>query len=202
MSMRERGVKRSMDIVGAMVGIILSTPLVIFAGILIVMDSKGSVFFVQERAGKGGKPFQIIKLRTMIQGAQDCLTDVLAQNVLEGPVFKIPNDPRITRVGRFLRRWSLDELPQFWNVLIGEMSLVGPRPEETWVAAQYDIDMRQRLLFKPGLTGPMQVNGRSMLGAHERLVLELDYILNYSLKKDVVILSKTFGAVLGRRGAM
>jgi lipopolysaccharide/colanic/teichoic acid biosynthesis glycosyltransferase len=120
---------------------------------------------------------------------------------LEGPVFKVPDDPRITPVGRLLRRWSIDELPQFWKVLIGTMSLVGPRPEETWVVAQYNDDERLRLAVKPGMTGPFQIAGRGSLNMEERLALELAYIQDYSLWRDVEILAKTLPAVLRGEGA-
>jgi lipopolysaccharide/colanic/teichoic acid biosynthesis glycosyltransferase len=120
---------------------------------------------------------------------------------LQGPVFKVPNDPRVTRAGRFLRRWSVDELPQLWNVLCGQMSLVGPRPEESWVVAQYNDRQRSRLSIKPGLTGPMQVNGRGNLDMEARLALELDYIQNYSIWRDLGILLKSLPAILSGKGA-
>jgi lipopolysaccharide/colanic/teichoic acid biosynthesis glycosyltransferase len=137
----------------------------------------------------------------MVADAEARLEEVLAQNPLSGPAFKIPDDPRVTRVGRWLRRWSVDELPQFWNVLKGEMSLVGPRPEETWVVAQYNDEQRQRLSVKPGLTGPMQVSGRGALDMDHRLALELDYIQNYSLGRDLKILLQTITAVFKAEGA-
>jgi lipopolysaccharide/colanic/teichoic acid biosynthesis glycosyltransferase/glycosyltransferase involved in cell wall biosynthesis len=197
----ERVIKRGMDISGAIVGLLLSLPVVLLAGIAIKLDSYGPVFFLQERAGENGKPFNMVKLRTMVAGAEQLVQSVLRYNTLNGPVFKIPNDPRVTRVGRYLRRWSLDEFPQFWNVLKGEMSLVGPRPEEIWVVAQYNDAQRQRLLVKPGLTGPMQVNGRGCLDMDQRLQIEIDYINNYSLKKDISILLQTFQAIFSGRGA-
>jgi len=195
-------VKRGLDILGASVGLLLSAPVMLAAGIAIKATSSGPIFFTQERAGENGKPFHVVKLRTMVEGAHLQVQDVLAANPLSGPVFKIPNDPRVTPVGRFLRRWSLDELPQFWNVLMGEMSLVGPRPEETWVVEQYDDYNRQRLAVKPGLTGPMQVAGRGTLDMDARLSLELEYIQRYSLWQDIKILLKTIPAILSGRGAM
>lgn len=194
-------VKRSLDIIGGIVGIILSAPILLGCGIAIKLDSRGSIFFFQERAGEKGHPFRMVKLRSMIAGADQRLSEVLAANALASPVFKIPNDPRVTKVGRFLRRWSLDELPQFWNVLKGEMSLVGPRPEETWVVAQYNDEQRKRLVVKPGLTGPMQISGRGDLNLEERLAVELDYIQNYSLWRDVQILWKTIWIVIEGKGA-
>lgn len=194
-------VKRVIDISGAIFGLLLSLPIVFIAGVAIKMDSPGSIFFLQERAGMNGKPFKMVKLRTMVVDAEQLVQSVLKYNTLKGPVYKIPNDPRVTKVGRYLRRWSLDELPQFWNVLKGEMSLVGPRPEEIWVVEQYNDAQRQRLLVKPGLTGPMQVNGRGCLNMDERLQIEIEYIRDYSLRKDFAILFQSIGAVFSGRGA-
>ncbi|MGB2895138.1 MAG: sugar transferase, partial [Anaerolineales bacterium] len=182
-------------------GLLLSAPVLAVAAVAIKLDSAGPIFFRQARAGEHGKPFEVLKLRTMVQGAELRVEEVLDQNPLDGPVFKIPNDPRVTRVGRWLRRWSVDELPQFWNVLKGEMSLVGPRPEETWVVAQYNDEQRQRLAVKPGLTGPMQVAGRGSLNMEQRLALDLEYIQNYSLGRDLKILLQTITAVLKAEGA-
>jgi lipopolysaccharide/colanic/teichoic acid biosynthesis glycosyltransferase/glycosyltransferase involved in cell wall biosynthesis len=197
----QRALKRMMDVALALVGVVISFPILLVAGIAIKLNSPGPVFFSQMRCGENGRPFRILKLRTMVVGAGEQLDQVLKQNHLKGPVFKVPNDPRVTGVGRFLRRWSLDELPQLWNVLRGEMSLVGPRPEETWVAAQYNDYQRQRLLFKPGLTGPMQVLGRGDLDLETRLSLELDYIQHYSVWKDLKILLKTIPAIISGQGA-
>ena len=148
----ERSLKRMIDIAGAVLGLVIGAPLMLVAMICIKLDSRGKAIYAQERAGENGKPFRMYKLRTMVNGADNHLGEVLEKNAqdLEPPVFKIHNDPRITRVGRFLRRWSLDEIPQFWNVLKGEMSLVGPRPEETWLVARYNDDQRQRLLLNRG----------------------------------------------------
>jgi lipopolysaccharide/colanic/teichoic acid biosynthesis glycosyltransferase len=196
LSMFERSAKRFMDIVGASLGLVLSAPLIALAAVAIKLDSPGPVFFVQERAAENGKPFRMIKLRTMVSGAER--PSVSASEVCRG---KPVNDPRITRVGRILRRWSLDELPQFWNVLRGEMSLVGPRPEETQVVACYSDWQRQRLLMKPGMTGPMQVSGRGNLDLDTRVTVELDYIEQYSLLKDIAILMRTVKAVITGVGA-
>ena len=194
-------VKRLIDIVFGALGLVLSAPVVLLAGIAIRLESEGPAIFVQVRAGENGKPFRVYKLRTMYNGAEQRVAEVLALNPLEGPVYKIPNDPRITRVGRILRRWSIDELPQFWNVLKGDMSLVGPRPEELWVVEKYTDEQRKRLAFKPGLTGPMQVNGRGSLSFDERLKLELEYMQNYSPLKDLQILLRTIAAVFTGKGA-
>ncbi|MEW6717438.1 MAG: sugar transferase [Chloroflexota bacterium] len=193
--------KRMLDVSGAFLGLCLSVPLIGLLAILIKLDTPGPVFIIQERIGENGKPFKFIKLRTMVSEAEHLVHQVIKDSPLSGPVFKVPNDPRVTRTGRFLRRWSLDELPQFWNVLIGDMSLVGPRPEEGWVVAQYNDQHRQRLVVKPGLTGPMQISGRGELDMDARLELELDYIRNYSLWKDLSILLRTLPAVISGKGA-
>uniref|UniRef100_UPI002ACE3A77 sugar transferase n=1 Tax=Anaerolinea sp. TaxID=1872519 RepID=UPI002ACE3A77 len=147
------------------------------------------------------KPFRMVKLRTMVVGAERYRQSLEPLCPNGGLAFKLSNDPRVTRVGRFLRRWSLDELPQFWNVLKGEMSLVGPRPEELSVVTRYTDRERQRLIVKPGMTGPMQVAGRADLDISSRLELELEYIEKYSLLKDMVILARTLPAVILGKGA-
>ena len=201
LSLPERFLKRALDIIGTMLGLVVFSPVLAVAVVAIKLDSSGPTFFFQERAGENGVPFRVFKLRTMILGAEQRVNEVLDQNSLEGPVYKIPADPRVTRVGKFLRRWSFDEIPQFWNVLRGEMSLVGPRPEETWVVSQYNDQQRQRLAVKPGLTGPMQVGGRGELNMDDRLALELDYINNYSIRRDLAIIFHTIPAVLSGKGA-
>ena len=201
LSLWTRPVKRLIDIIGALVGGIVSLPFIVAAAIAIRFDSRGPAFFAQVRCGENGKPFRMLKLRTMVDGADTQLSYVLERNVLNGPAFKLPGDPRVTRVGRFLRRWSIDELPQFWNVLKGEMSLVGPRPEELRFVEHYDERQRRRLVVKPGLTGPAQVAGRGALDFEVRLQVELDYIMHYSLAQDVKILWRSIDAVISGRGA-
>jgi lipopolysaccharide/colanic/teichoic acid biosynthesis glycosyltransferase/GT2 family glycosyltransferase len=196
-----RALKRAMDILGGLVGLLLTGPLLPLAAAAIKLDSPGPVFYVQERMGENGRPFRMFKLRTMVKGAEEMLPALVDSGALVSPAFKLPDDPRITRVGRWLRRFSLDELPQLWNVLRGEMSLVGPRPEETWAVRLYSDWHRQRLAVRPGITGPMQVNGRGDLGLNERVQLELDYIHNYSLWKDIWLLARTVIAVFSCRGA-
>ena len=196
-----RFIKRVVDVVGSIVGLILSAPLLAALAVAIKLDSEGPVFFVQQRAGQNGHPFRLVKLRTMVKDADKMLTEMIAPGELPSPAFKRRADPRITRVGRFLRRSSLDELPQLWNVLKGEMSLVGPRPEEMRVVRHYDDWHRQRLTVKPGLTGPMQVKGRADLTLDQRVILELDYIRNYSLWRDVKLLARTVVAVVSGSGA-
>jgi len=201
MAWPNRVLKRGVDIMLSAVGLILSLPILLVAAILTKLDSPGPVFFIQTRVGDNGKLFQMIKLRTMVQDAETFFEQVAVANPLKGPAVKLPNDPRVTCVGRFLRRWSLDELPQLWNILCGDMSLVGPRPEEPWVVAQYTDWHRQRLAVKPGLTGPMQVNGRGDLSLDERVQLELDYIQHYSLWRDLEIILRSIPAVISGRGA-
>jgi len=193
--------KRFMDVIGAIIGLIFGIPILIIAGMIIKLESPGPIIFSQIRAGVNGKPFRIYKLRTMSVGAEEQLDSVIHNNKLKGPVFKIPNDPRVTKVGKFLRKWSIDELPQFWNVLKGEMSLVGPRPEEIWIVEKYDDVQRKRLAVKPGLTGLMQINGRGGLDFDERLVLDLEYINNRSLILDMKILLQSIQSVLFSKGA-
>ncbi|MFW5941181.1 MAG: sugar transferase [Chloroflexota bacterium] len=193
--------KRTLDVVVALIGLCFTAIIGPFIALAIKLDSPGPILFRQERVGQGGKRFTIYKFRSMHAGAEDELDELLALEELEEPVFKLADDPRRTRVGKFLRRWSLDELPQFWNVFKGDMSLVGPRPEETRVVAYYTDWHRRRLSIKPGLTGPMQVNGRGDLSLDERVRLELDYIENYSLWRDAAILARTLPAVLRGDGA-
>jgi lipopolysaccharide/colanic/teichoic acid biosynthesis glycosyltransferase/glycosyltransferase involved in cell wall biosynthesis len=195
-----RFLKRVIDIVGGSIGLVLFSPLILVAAIAICIDSRGPVFFRQARAGENGKPFTMFKLRTMVVGADGMVSAVVQKSQLKGPAFKIPDDPRVTRVGQILRRWSLDEAPQFWNVLRGEMSLVGPRPEELRIVEMYNDCQRQRLMVKPGITGPMQVNGRGGLDFDTRLQLELDYLKNYSILDDVKIMIKTIPVVLSGEG--
>ncbi|MCL4835987.1 MAG: sugar transferase [Caldilineaceae bacterium] len=197
----KRLIKRSIDIAGALVGLALGIPLILLAAIAIKVDSDGPIFYLQTRVGEHGRRFRIAKLRSMRVDAEKRLAEYVDVTSLAEPAYKIVDDPRITRVGKFLRRSSLDEWPQFWNVLRGEMSLVGPRPEEEQIVALYNDFQRQRLLIKPGLTGPMQVNGRGDLSLSRRIALELEYIEQYSLWRDIQILAQTVPAVLAGRGA-
>jgi lipopolysaccharide/colanic/teichoic acid biosynthesis glycosyltransferase/GT2 family glycosyltransferase len=201
LNMGQRLIKRFIDIVLSTMGIILFSPFFPIIALAIKLDSPGSIFFTQERAGEHGKPFCLIKFRTMVQNAEQLLDTLVDIDALSEPAFKIHKDPRVTRVGRILRRWSIDEIPQLWNILHGEMSFVGPRPEELKIVVCYNDKQRQRLAFKPGLTGPMQVSGRGDLNFNARLELELDYIYNYSLFKDLRILFKTIPVVISGRGA-
>jgi lipopolysaccharide/colanic/teichoic acid biosynthesis glycosyltransferase len=198
----KRLAKRGMDIAGALLGLALTIPLVAVAAVAIKIDSPGPIFFGQVRIGENGRRFRIFKLRSMVRDAErqlDALVDL--QSLGDEPAFKLQHDPRVTRVGRILRRTSLDEVPQFYNVLRGDMSLVGPRPEEERVVQLYTDHHRRRLAVKPGLTGPMQVSGRGNLSFSERLQLELEYIEHYSLRRDFSILLRTVPVLLHGKGA-
>jgi len=173
----------------------------VLIALAIKLDSPGPVLFSQERVGENGRRFRMLKFRTMVPDAEHLQAQVTRLNDEGHPVYKIRHDPRITRVGRFLRRWSLDELPQLFNVLRGEMSLVDPRPEQVFVVEQYEPWQRQRLAVPPGMTGWWQVSGRSDLPLHLNTQYDLFYIRNYSLWLDLKILWLTIGAVLRGKGA-
>jgi exopolysaccharide biosynthesis polyprenyl glycosylphosphotransferase len=193
--------KRSLDIAVAGAALTLLAPLAAVTAAAIYLDTRSSPIFVQRRAGLFGRPFRMLKFRTMVADAEERLDEVVSLDDLEEPMFKLQRDPRVTRIGAFLRRTSLDELPQLVNVLRGEMSLVGPRPEQLDLVERYGPEHRFRLAVKPGLTGPMQVFGRGELSFEERLAVERDYIENLSLGRDLRILAMTLAAVAGGRGA-
>jgi exopolysaccharide biosynthesis polyprenyl glycosylphosphotransferase len=184
--------KRIMDIICALIGLVLLTPLFIVVAILIKLeDPKGSVLFYQTRIGKEERPFRMYKFRSMVSNAEELLEKLLDQNEISGAMFKIKEDPRITRVGRFIRKTSIDELPQLWNVVRGEMSLVGPRPALPREVNQYTSNDKLRLKVTPGCTGLWQVSGRNNLSFHEMLELDLEYIERRSLWLDVKVLFRT-----------
>ena len=193
--------KRALDLLGGAIGLIFTVIVWPLIALLIKLDSEGPVLFRQERIGERGHPFTMLKFRTMHIGAAEQWSQLVFDRGLNEPVLKLADDPRLTRAGRWLRRWSLDELPQFWNVLKGEMSLVGPRPEEPRVVGHYTDHQRRRLAVRPGLTGPMQILGRADLSLDERVALDLEYIEHYSLRRDLSILARTFAVVLRGRGA-
>ncbi len=193
--------KRGLDIAVSATLLALLSPLLLVVSLLILLDSGRPVLFRQGRAGKDGEPFTMLKFRTMVADAEARLGELVDLEKLDEPVFKIPDDPRVTRAGRFLRRTSLDELPQLINVLKSDMSLVGPRPEEEAVVALYDERQRIRLAVKPGLTGPMQVYGRGDLTFEERLAMERDYLDNLSVAGDLAILLRTPSAIVRGDGA-
>jgi exopolysaccharide biosynthesis polyprenyl glycosylphosphotransferase len=193
--------KRSLDIAVAGIALVVLSPLMLAIAVAVRATSQGGASFTQTRAGLDGKPFRMLKFRTMERGADLRIAEVVDIESLDEPSFKFRNDPRTTRVGRWLRRTSLDELPQLVNVLKGDMSLVGPRPEQVEVAALYRPEHRFRLSLRPGMTGPMQVFGRGNLSFDERLSLEREYIENLSLGRDLRIIAMTIPAVILGRGA-
>ena len=197
---RYDALKRALDVVVALAALPLALPILAVCALAVRLDSPGAAFFAQPRTGRGGARFPMYKLRTMVHNAAELKAQYAHLNELSWPDFKITNDPRVTRVGRVLRRTSLDELPQIFNVLRGDMSLVGPRPT-SFSADTYSLWHTARLEVKPGLTGLWQISGRHEIDFDERLRLDIAYIRNRSLKLDVLILLRTFGAVLSGRGA-
>lgn len=184
--------KRLIDIVGSSVGILLFFPVLIILTIAIKLEDGGPVFFKQKRVGHNGKIFEIYKFRSMTTDAEKIKATLMDQNEVEGAMFKMKNDPRVTRVGKFIRRHSLDELPQFFNVFMGHMSLVGPRPPLIDEVSKYTEYQKQRLLVKPGLSGLWQVSGRNNLSFSEMVNLDLKYIENRTILLDIKIIMKTF----------
>jgi exopolysaccharide biosynthesis polyprenyl glycosylphosphotransferase len=185
----------------ALVALVLSLPVLAALAVAIRMETPGPAFFRQERIGRDGVPFTMLKLRSMGIDAEAARLGMGEANEKDGVLFKIAQDPRITPLGSKLRRYSLDELPQLWNVVRGDMSLVGPRPALPCEVARYDVDPRRRLVVKPGVTGLWQVSGRSDLTWAESVRLDLKYVENWSLRHDLSILVRTVRAVLGHRGA-
>ncbi|WP_415856190.1 sugar transferase [Sinomonas sp. G460-2] len=193
--------KRGFDVAAALVLLALfAIPMAVVAA-AVKLDGPGPLLFRQLRAGRAGEPFRMLKFRSMVPDAEARLAGLRPQNEGSGPLFKLQDDPRVTRVGRFMRRYSIDELPQLVNVLKGEMSLVGPRPPLPAEVATYDRSAHRRLLVKPGLTGLWQVSGRSDLSWDDSIRLDLYYVENWSMVQDVVILFRTFRAVFGSAGA-
>ncbi len=193
--------KRGFDAIVAGALLLVLAPVLAAVALAIKLDDRGPVLFRQPRAGRNGKPFTIIKFRSMDVDAEQRLRGLVDLDALPAPMFKLRPDPRVTRVGRLLRRFSLDELPQLVNVIRGEMSLVGPRPEQVSVADRYQPEHRFRLTVKPGITGPMQVFGRGELTFEERLAVEIDYVENLSLTRDLWLLAQTVPAVVRGTGA-
>jgi exopolysaccharide biosynthesis polyprenyl glycosylphosphotransferase len=193
--------KRLFDITVAGALLVLALPVLAVCAVLIKCGSPGPVFFSQRRVGKGGKPFSVLKLRTMVVGAELMVDDMLTLNEADGPLFKVREDPRVTRIGRFLRNTSIDELPQLWNVLRGEMSIVGPRPALESETEGWTPELALRLRVKPGITGMWQVNGRSASSFEDYVRNDLYYVHNWSLLTDLAIVLKTVPVVLFRRGA-
>ena len=195
------GLKRPVDMIIATIALIVFAPIMLTTALLIKLTSPGPIFFKQTRVGKWGEEFKCYKFRSMYIDAEQRKAELMALNEADGPVFKMKNDPRVTSVGRYIRKLSIDELPQLFNVLKGEMSLVGPRPAVPKEVAQYEYDQLRRLDAIPGITGLQQVSGRSNLDFKRWVELDLEYIAKQSLFKDFEILLKTIPAVLFSKGA-
>ena len=196
------GVKRAMDIVGALLGLAVTGIVTVFLAPPLLIESPGPLVFSQVRVGKNGRRFKIYKFRSMYRDAEERKKELMAKNEMNGLMFKMEDDPRITKVGKFIRKTSIDELPQFWNVLKGDMSLIGTRPPTMDEFEKYKGRYKRRLSLRPGITGMWQVSGRSEIKDFEDvLALDLEYIDNWSLGLDFKILFKTFGVVLFRKGA-
>lgn len=194
--------KRTMDIIGALIGLILLSGILIIIAIIIkIEDNKGPVFFSQVRVGKNGKEFRMFKFRSMVSNAEEKLEELLKYNEASGPMFKMKDDPRITKIGKIIRKTSLDELPQLINVLKGDMSLVGPRPPLPREVIEYKDSDTRRLLIKPGCTGLWQVSGRSNVGFEEMVELDVYYIYNRTIILDIKIILKTITLLLGSKDA-
>lgn len=192
--------KRGLDLLLTILTVPVVVPLLVLLALAVRLDSPGAPFYSQLRTGRGGRRFRMFKLRTMVQNAEELKEKYAHLNELSPPDFKITDDPRVTRVGRFLRKTSLDELPQLLNVLVGDMSLVGPRPT-SFSADTYNLWHTARLAVRPGLTGLWQVSGRNELDFDDRLRLDIAYIRNRSFTLDVLLILKTFRAVFTGRGA-
>ena len=188
-------VKRFCDVILSLLALICLSPLLLITAAAIMVEDGGSPFFIQERMGKDMKPFRFYKFRSMYVGADQKLAELLKDNEQSGHAFKIKNDPRITRVGKFIRRFSIDELPQLLNIIKGDMSIVGPRPILTWQMEEADEHDRQRLIVRPGLTCYWQIQGRSDIPWEEWVELDLDYIEDMGLWTDIKIILKTIPAI-------
>ena len=194
-------IKRMIDIVGALCGIIILSPLLIVVSICIKLDSKGPVIFEQNRVGQDGEEFKMYKFRSMCMDAECLLNKLKHENEMSGPMFKIKEDPRVTKIGRFIRKTSIDELPQLFNILHGKMTLVGPRPSLPKEVAQFTSFQKRRLIAKPGLTCYWQVRGRSEIGFEEWMEMDVEYIGERSTWIDVKLIFKTFKVLLGDESA-
>ena len=196
------GLKRLMDVAVATSGLIILTPLFLAVSLAIIIEDGLPVLFTQDRVGLNGRVFRFYKFRSMYRNAEKMKEALIAQNESkDGVIFKMKSDPRITRVGRFLRRYSVDEMPQFLNVLIGDLAVVGPRPPVPREVAQYTLEDRKRLHVKPGLTCLWQIQGRSEIPFREQVRLDLQYIHSQSIWQDIMIVLKTVPAVLLGKGA-
>jgi lipopolysaccharide/colanic/teichoic acid biosynthesis glycosyltransferase len=192
--------KRILDIVVSFTALIVAAPILLACAVAIRVETPGPIMFTQKRTGRGGRRFPMWKFRTMVANAEELKAELAHLNILPPPDFKIPNDPRVTGVGRFLRATSLDELPQLFNVLRGDMSIVGPRPT-SFPASSYELWHTQRLDVAPGMTGLWQLEGRNATTFDERLRLDVQYIRHMSLGQDLRLMVRTVGAVVRRDGA-
>ena len=193
--------KRGVDIAGALFALVISAPVWLAVALAVKLDSPGPIFFVQPRCGRYGRVFPFLKFRTMVTDAEARKSELRALNEKSGPVFKMQRDPRVTRVGRILRKYSIDELPQVLNVLMGHMSLVGPRPPVPAEVEKYELDHRGRLSMRPGITCLWQVSGRNEIEFEDWVKLDIEYVERWSLLLDLQILLATFPAVISGRGA-
>jgi lipopolysaccharide/colanic/teichoic acid biosynthesis glycosyltransferase len=193
--------KRTLDVVGATVGLILLSPLMLVVAAIVKLTSPGPVFYAQVRSGHGGKPFRMYKFRSMVVDADARKAALMSLNEQDGPAFKLKSDPRVTRIGRFIRKTSIDELPQLWNVLRGEMTLVGPRAMYSPEVALCTQWQRRRLDVPQGVTCIWQVRGRSTVSFDNWMRMDLEYIRRQSLAEDVKLIAETVPAVLFRKGA-
>lgn len=193
--------KRTMDIVASVIGLILLSPVILIVGILIRLESEGEIIFSQNRIGLNGKKFKMFKFRSMVPNAEELKKKLLEQNEMSGPMFKMKDDPRITKLGKFIRKTSIDELPQLINVLKGEMSLVGPRPSLPHEVEKFEPWMMKRIEVKPGLTCYWQVAGRNNIDFEEWMQLDIDYVNDRSLMLDIKLIFKTFFVLFGDKNA-
>nr|WP_226990430.1 MULTISPECIES: sugar transferase [Bacillaceae] len=195
-------IKRLIDILGSLIGIIILLPVLLVVALLIkIEDPRGPIFFKQVRIGKNETEFHMYKFRSMVSNAEEQLKELLALNDVTGAMFKMKDDPRVTKIGKIIRKTSIDELPQLWNVLKGEMSLVGPRPPLLREVKEYSPYDKQRLLVTPGCTGLWQVSGRSNVGFEDMVELDLYYIQKKSVRLDLKIIIKTFRVLIGAKDA-
>ena len=194
-------IKRLIDITCSFVGILVLSPLFIIIAIIVKFTSKGPIFFSQKRVGRNGKEFDMYKFRSMVVNAEELKEKLAAQNEMSGPMFKMKDDPRVTKVGKFIRKTSLDELPQLWNVLKGDMSLVGPRPSLPKEVAQFEDWMYKRLEVKPGLTCYWQVSGRNNIDFEDWMKLDVKYVKERNLWIDIKLICKTVFVLFGDKNA-
>ena len=194
-------IKRLIDIICSFVGILVLSPLFIIIAIIVKFTSKGPIFFSQKRVGRNGKEFDMYKFRSMVVNAEELKEKLAAQNEMSGPMFKMKDDPRVTKVGKFIRKTSIDELPQLWNILKGDMSLVGPRPSLPKEVAQFEDWMYKRLEVKPGLTCYWQVSGRNNIDFEDWMKLDIRYVEEKNLWIDIKLICKTVFVLFGDKNA-